>query len=73
MANDFLHKPIHIQLGDASGGLQANADITQHLILLPSADEKDDELCKLVNHRVKLETRPYLQHVCNGLYHVNFE
>ena len=41
-------------LGDASGGLQANADIVQHLILLRSADEKDDELCKLVNHRVSL-------------------
>ena len=52
LANDFLRQPIHIQLGDASGGLQANADIVQHLILLRSADEKDDELCKLVNHRV---------------------
>ena len=52
LANDFLIRPIHVQLGDfAGGGLQANADITQHLVLLQSEEDKDSELYEILKER----------------------
>ena len=52
LANDFLTRPIHVQLGDsASGGLQANADIRQHLVLIDSDEEKDYQLYDILKNR----------------------
>ena len=41
LAHDFLTKPIHIQMGNPRDGLVANEDVTQHLVLLRSVEEKD--------------------------------
>lgn len=51
LANDFLSQPINIQLGNNSGGLQANEDIKQHLMLLQSGEDKDRELINLIKSR----------------------
>jgi superfamily II DNA/RNA helicase len=52
LANDFLVRPIHVQLGDsAGGGLQANADIKQHLLLLETEEEKDLQLYDILKDR----------------------
>ena len=47
LAHDFLSRPIHIQMGDPRDGLRANEDVTQHLILLRSGEDKDQELLNL--------------------------
>ena len=41
MVHDLLTKPIRIQLGNPKDGLVANEDVTQHLVLLRSGEEKD--------------------------------
>ena len=41
MVHDLLTKPIRIQLGNPKDGLVANEDVTQHLVLLRSVEEKD--------------------------------
>ena len=51
LAHDFLTRPVHIQLGDPEEGLRANEDVTQHLILLRSGEEKDQELMNLFRQR----------------------
>ena len=51
LAHDFLTRPVHIQLGDPEEGLRANEDVTQHLILLRSGEEKDQELINLFRQR----------------------
>ena len=51
LAHDFLTRPVHIQLGDPEEGLMANEDVSQHLILLRSGEEKDPELLNLFRQR----------------------
>ena len=51
LAHDFLTKPIHIQMGNPRDGLVANEDVTQHLVLLRSGEEKDQELINLFRER----------------------
>ena len=42
---------IYIQLGNPRDGLVANEDVTQHLVLLRSGEEKDQELINLFRER----------------------
>ena len=51
LANDFLFNPIHIRLGDQNN-LQANENIHQFLIPLHSAEDKDNEVVKLVKSKI---------------------
>lgn len=51
LAHDFLNRPVHIQLGDPEEGLRANEDVSQHLIMLRSGEEKDQELMNLFRQR----------------------
>jgi len=51
LAHDFLTRPIHIQMGNPRDGLMANEDVTQHLVLLRSGEEKDQELINLFKQR----------------------
>ena len=51
LAHDFLSRPIHIQMGDPRDGLRANEDVTQHLILLRSGEDKDQELLNLFRNK----------------------
>merc|ERR1719334_29711 len=51
LAHDFLTRPIHIQMGDPRDGLRANEDVTQHLILLRSGEDKDQELLNLFRNK----------------------
>ena len=51
LAHDFLTRPIHIQMGDPGQGLTANEDVTQHLILLHSGEDKEQELMALFRQR----------------------
>merc|ERR1719334_2056844 len=51
LAHDFLTKPIHIQMGNPRDGLMANEDVTQHLVLLRSGEDKDQELINLFKQR----------------------
>ena len=51
LAGEFLYQPVHIQMGKPEEGLQANEDVTQHLILLRSGEDKDQELLNLFRQR----------------------
>ena len=51
LAGEFLYQPVHIQMGKPEEGLMANDDVTQHLILLRSGEEKDHELLNLFKQR----------------------
>jgi len=51
LAHDFLTSPIHIQMGNPRDGLMANEDVTQHLVLLRSGEDKDQELINLFKQR----------------------
>ena len=51
LAHDFLSRPIHIQMGDPRDGLRANEDVTQHLVLLRSGEDKDQELLNLFRNK----------------------